>query len=271
MKTSLSALREFFGPSYARDITLDRLDVYVAARLDAGVMPASIRSDLAILRRAFRLAARAGKAIVPPFPSLQVNNTRTGFFEREDFEAARSHLPDPIQGVMTFAYCTGWRVRSEILPLQWKQIDWTAGTVRLEPGTTKNDEGHMFPFAVLPELADMLKGQWEHTKTLQRATGRLIGPVFHRGAWEAACEAAKVVGRIPHDFRRTAVRNLERAGVPRSVAMKLTGHKTESVYHRYAIVSEADLSEGLKRLATLHDRDARAVEQSRTVTVLAQS
>jgi len=150
MKTSLSALREFFGPSYARDITLDRLDVYVAARLDAGVMPASIRSDLAILRRAFRLAARAGKAIVPPFPSLQVNNTRTGFFEREDFEAVRSHLPEPIQGVMTFAYCTGWRVRSEILPLQWKQIDWTAGTVRLEPGTTKNDEGHMLPFGVLP-------------------------------------------------------------------------------------------------------------------------
>ena len=67
------------------------------------------------------------------------------------------------------------------------------------------------------------------------------------------------------------MRNLERAGVPRSVAMKLTGHKTESVYRRYAIVSEADLSEGLKRLATLHDRDARAIEKSRTVTVLAQS
>jgi len=126
----------------------------------------------------------------------------------------------------------------------------------------------------------MLKQQWEATKALQRTTGRLIAPVFHRngrmikdyrGAWDAACEAAKVPGRIPHDFRRTAVRNLERAGVPRSVAMKLTGHKTESVYRRYAIVSEADLSDGLKRLATLHDRDAKAVEQSRTVTVLAQS
>lgn len=62
--------------------------------------------------------------------------------------------------------------------------------------------------------------------------------------------------RIPHDFRRTAVRNLERAGVPRSVAMKLTGHKTESVYRRYAIVCEADLTEGLKKLAA-HEESLR--------------
>ena len=56
-----------------------------------------------------------------------------------------------------------------------------------------------------------------------------------------------------HDFRRTVVRNLERAGVARSVAMLLTGHKTESVYRRYAIVSEADLAEGVGKLARLYD------------------
>jgi hypothetical protein len=56
---------------------------------------------------------------------------------------------------------------------------------------------------------------------------------------------------IPHDFRRTAVRNLERAGVARSVAMKLTGHKTEAVYRRYAIVSEADLLEAVGKLSRL--------------------
>ena len=84
---------------------------------------------------------------------------------------------------MTFAYCTGWRVRCEILPLQWKQIDWTAGTDRREPGITKNDEGRMVPFSVFPELADMFKRQWEHTKALQRKPGRLIGwPVFIRTA-----------------------------------------------------------------------------------------
>jgi integrase len=62
---------------------------------------------------------------------------------------------------------------------------------------------------------------------------------------------AGVPGRIPHDFRRTAVRNLERAGVPRSVAMKMVGHKTEAVYRRYAIVSESDLHEAARKLAAL--------------------
>ena len=101
--------------------------------------------------------------------------------------------------------------------------------------------------------------------------GCFIPFVFHRSgrsildfreAWQGACERVRLVGRIPHDFRRTAVRNLERAGVARSVAMKLTGHKTESVYRRYAIVSEADLAEGVKKLAALH---ASTPSQPRTV------
>jgi hypothetical protein len=71
-----------------------------------------------------------------------------------------------------------------------------------------------------------------------------------RGAWVAATRAAGCPGRLRHDFRRTAVRNLERAHVPRSVAMKLTDHRTESVYRRYAIVSDADLQAASERLAT---------------------
>jgi hypothetical protein len=57
---------------------------------------------------------------------------------------------------------------------------------------------------------------------------------------------------LVHDLRRTAVRNLERAGVSRSVAMRLSGHKTESIYRRYAIVSESDLAEGVRKVAALH-------------------
>ena len=70
-----------------------------------------------------------------------------------------------------------------------------------------------------------------------------------RRSWKTACTDSGVPGRLLHDLRRSAVRNLERAGVSRSVAMKMTGHKTESVYRRYAIVSESDLREAAAKLA----------------------
>ncbi len=265
MLTSLKALRAFFGLSLACDITLDRLNAYVAERLEQGVAPASIKNDLSILRRAFRLAERAKKTICPTFPTIQVHNTRSGFFERPEFEAVRAELPTYLRPVFTFAYMTGWRTMSEILTLQWRQVDLSAGMVRLEPGTTKNDEGRMLPYSILPELGALLHAQRDLTTHLERQHGIIIPWVFHREgrpikdfrkSWRNACKAAGIPDRIPHDFRRTAVRNLERAGVPRSVAMKLTGHKTESVYRRYAIVAEADLAEGLKKPATLHAADS---------------
>lgn len=125
-----------------------------------------------------------------------------------------------------------------------------------------------------------------HTTAIERTTGRIVSAVFHRDgdqvrdlrrAWETTCIAAgffRVVNpsapvarqqrkatKLLHDSRRTAVRNLERAGVSRSVAMKLTGHKTEAVYRRYAIVSEGDLAEGVTKLAALHRDTISQVRQ----------
>jgi Phage integrase family len=154
-----------------------------------------------------------------------------------------------------------------VMPLQWRQVNLAAGVVRLEPGTTKNDEGRQFPFGKLPELQQMLTLQRRRTNEVQTRTGKSVPWVFHRNGipirdftkiWRIACRAADVAGRIPHDFRRTAVRNLERAGVSRSAAMKLTGHKTESVYRRYAIVSESDLAEGVQKLARLETSSGKA-------------
>ncbi len=125
----------------------------------------------------------------------------------------------------------------------------------------EDDEGREFPFSALPALEAVLKEQRQWTDALEKKLGYKIPWVFHREgnqikvfrrAWVTACKRALLVGMIPHDLRRTAVRNLERAGVSRSAAMKLTGHRTESVYRRYAIVSESDLREGAAKLAALH-------------------
>src|SRR5262249_51241617 len=128
------------------------------------------------------------------------------------------------------------------------QVSLADGAVRLEPGTTKNDEPREFPLTA--DLRALLEGQRATTEALQRQTGRIIPSVFHRrgrpikdfrGSWAAACKAAGCPGRIPHDFRRTAIRNMVRAGIPERVAMKLSGHKTRSVFDRYNVTSPGDL------------------------------
>ena len=139
-----------------------------------------------------------------------------------------------------------------------------AGTVRLDSGTTKNREGRTVILTL--DLRAVLLEQWKQAcvivkKRNPEATARDIAtavPVFHRtgkpikdfrGAWATACKNAGQTGRIPHDFRRTAVRNMVRAGIPERVAMMISGHKTRSVFERYNIVSEADLRAAAERLS----------------------
>jgi len=256
-EASIKRLRSSFGGMKALAITPDRVQAYIAARLRAGAKPATIQKERAALVRMFTLAVSTGRiALRPTFPTIEVRNTRTGFFEEAELRRVLAYLPAYIVPVVLFAYFTGWR-KGEVLGLRWQQIDFAAGTVRLEPGTTKNDEGRMFPFGEFPELRDLLVQQRATTDAEQRASGRIVPHVFHRRgerikgfrrAWMTACERAGVV-RYFHDMRRTAVRNLERQGVPRSWAMRLTGHRTESVYRRYAIVSERDAREAVRRLA----------------------
>jgi integrase len=159
---------------------------------------------------------------------------------------------------------TGWRIDSEVLPLEWRRVDFKANEIRLDAGTTKNREGRTFPMT--QELRRLLKAQEaEHTRLKQ--AGHLFPFVFFREvaegrggekkprrikrfnkAWKNACRAAGCPGRIPHDLRRTAVRNFVRTGIPERVAMQMTGHKTRSVFERYNIVSEGDLREAARKI-----------------------
>lgn len=262
VRRCIGKVLEFFGlGARAVDVTTDRLNAFVKHRRAEGAAASTIRNELAAVKRALNLAVRAGRLPSRPvFPCIEVRNTRSGFFEQHEFDAVYQHLPDHVRPVAKFLYLTGWR-SGEVLPLTWSQVSLAAGIVRLEPGTTKNEEGRVLPFSALPELATVMEEQRKRTDDAELARGEVVPWVFHnrgipfrsfRKSWMRACAAARVT-RIPHDFRRTAVRNLERAGVPRSVAMKLTGHKTESVYRRYAIVSESDLAEGMAKLARLRE------------------
>jgi integrase len=244
-------------------------------RTTAGVSNAEINRELQHLKRVYSLAIQAGKLLHKPhIPLLREDNTRSGFFEPEHFHSVMAHLPTALQPIIEFAYITGWRIVSEVLPLEWRQIDLKAGEVRLDAGTTKNREGRVFPFT--DDLRALLEAQHaEHVK-LKKA-GQIEPHVFVRmvakgrggekypkpitafgKAWKAACTAAGCPGRIPHDLRRTAVRNMVRRGVPERVAMQLTGHKTRSVFERYNIVSEGDLRTAAEQLRGLTGSGTKA-------------
>jgi len=240
-------------------------------RTVSGVSNAEINRELTALKRMFNLAIQAGKLIQKPhIPMLKEDNVRVGFFERDQFLAVRAHLPEPVRPAATFAYLTGWRIDSEVLSLEWRQVDFGAGEVRLDPGKTKNGEGRTFPMT--RELRELLEQQRAITENLQRQLKVVCPRVFHRSgrpiksfrvAFRSACVEAGCPGRVLHDFRRTAVRNLVRAGIPERVAMQMTGHKTRSVFERYNIVSAGDLREAAKRLDAATGTISGTIEQNR--------
>ena len=255
------ALDPWFRGRRMAALTTSDIRAYVADRQANGYANATINRELSALKRMFTLAIQAGKLLQRPhIPMLAEHNIRTGFFERSQFEAVRDRLPSTYQAIVTIAYYTGWRVNSEILTLAWHQIDRTACVIRLEPGTTKNHDGRMFTYGEIVEVKAAIDGLWARHEALERAGiisplvvcrrhGQAIQTFWKR--WKTATAAAGCPGRLLHDFRRTAVRNLNRAGVPETVAMKISGHKTRSVFDRYDITSEEDLADASRKLQAL--------------------
>lgn len=246
-------LEPWFRGRRMASLTTADIRAYVADRQGKGYANATINRELSALKRMFTLAIQAGRLLQRPhIPMLAEDNVRKGFFERAKFEAVRNRLPPTYQAIVTLAYYAGWRINSEILPLEWRQVDQQACVLRLEPGTTKNREGRVFLYGELVEVKAAIEGLWARREALERdgiitpllvcrRKGQRIVTFWKR--WKTATAAAGCPGRVPHDFRRTAVRNLNRAGVPETVAMKVTGHRTRSVFDRYDITSEEDLAE----------------------------
>ncbi len=259
LEYSLAHLTPAFAHLRAMQVTTADVNRYIAARLDAKAAPATVNRELAALKRAYSLALRATPPrlyLRPHIPMLQENNVRKGFLEREQFDAVVRHLPEDLRPLVIVAYVTGWRVADELVSMEWHQVDFRAGQLRLEPGETKNKDGRTSPFT--PELRAVLEAQRAATDQIQRRRGMVIPRVFHRAgrpirdfrkAWQNACRAAGVPGRVPHDMRRSSVRTMVRAGVPERVAMQLSGHRTRAVFERYNIVSEADLAAAAEKLS----------------------
>jgi len=245
---SVNHLKRFFEKDKVTTITTPRINHYIESRQIEGAANATINRELSALKRMLNIGAQQTPPLVDRVPKihmLEENNVRTGFFEHDEFLKFRDALPDYLKVFTTFGYKFGWRVE-EIANLTWKQVDRHEWGIVLDVGTTKNKDGRMIYLD--KEMVYKFQKLWD-----QRKKSKILLPYIFpnrkgdgkisdfRFSWNKAFKESGVARRIFHDLRRTAVRNMVRAGVTEKVAMTISGHKTRSVFERYNIVDGKDL------------------------------
>ena len=273
-------LKPFFGVLRAKDVTSDLIARYVDARQRQEAKNATINRELAVLKRMYRIGHQATPPKVlrmPAFPHLKENNVRKGFLDDSQYRKLVDGTELWFRALVECGRTYGWRV-SELLGMQVNQVDLDQRVIRLEPGTTKNADGRevFMTDAVRKLLSACVTGKQSNDAVFTRPNGKPV--LSFRGTWEKECTRAGVgqlvcahcsapndstaacqkcgfkgtrySGLIFHDLRRTAARNLRRAGIAETVIMKIGGWRTRSVFERYAIVSRNDIQDAMRKLQT---------------------
>lgn len=257
-----------FGHLLATELTTTMLIAYRTRRRKErrggtkgkDIADSTIDHELSILGTMYRCGLEHEPPLVTRVPRIKkVNpfNVRQGFFEHDEYQVLMSQKgpPEHVKVAICIGYYSGLRAGEIVRNLKWSQIDFVHDMIRLEPGTTKNKQGRVVP--ITPEMRAVLEA-WRMT-TLKRFPK--CQAVIHWGgkpikrittAWNSARKRLGMPEKLFHDFRRTAVRNLDRAGVPRTVAMSISGHKTPSTYDRYNVRSHSDAVDAGKKLAAYH-------------------
>ena len=252
--SNVKPLREHFGTWRAVDVTSNAIGTYIENLREQGYSNATANRRTQLVGQAFKVGIRNKQLSVAPFiPRLsEIGNERQGFFETADFEAVISHLPEYLQDFSRFGFVTGWR-KGSIESLRWSDVGEDVIYLRAENSKTRKPEtipveGDLQDIIERRRAAAILKGKDGETRFAEfvfHDKGEPIGDF--RKAWATACKAANIDHRLFHDLRRTASRNMIAAGVPQAVAMKITGHRTDSMFRRYAIVNEGQKREALAK------------------------
>lgn len=292
----LKAVREGFGHRRAVDVSTGDVDCQIEQWLAEGYAPGTVNRRMQLLARAYRLAVRRGELASAPYIRRlsELGRERQGYVEHGDFEELVAALPEYLQDFTRMAYTCGWR-KGALASLRWADVGQDVILLRAE--NSKNRKPQSIPLdKVLSSIIERRRSA--ALIPLSNNKAQLSEYVFHREgapignirkAWQLACvktglgellcrncgesvnphtcpqckTATQYRGLLFHDLRRSAVRNLIRAGVPERVAMEITGHKTRAVFDRYAIVNEAQKQEALRKT-----QDYVAATAKRKIVVL---
>jgi len=290
---ALEHLKPVFQGLRAPEITSAKVQRYIDHRQQQDASNGTINRELGMLKRMFTLAMEQTPPKVvqaPHTPHLPENNVRSGFFEHEDFLALRGALPDYAQVPVTLAYYSGMRM-GEVFTLTWEQLHLREGRIYLKPQDTKTREPRVLYlttdlYRILEAWKQRTDTSWPGCPWMCHRNGERLTSI--RTAWQKGCQAVGLGqlitdtsktwkkrtkkrwhGKVPHDFRRTAIRNMVRAGIPEKVAMLVSGHRTRSVFNRYNIVNEADLKAAAQQLSNYFSEQMGTI--SGTVSELQQA
>lgn len=254
--STLKGARQAFGTKMSDTLTTEQVEHYVEKRLHEGARPATVNRTLEVVRRAYKIAN-----IEPPKIRhlSEKDNVRKGFFSATEFRAVLAHLPSDLKDFVLFGYLTGWR-KGSITNLRWADVDREAKEINLPGKYVKN--GEPLKMAIEGEMTEVMARRWEARAVRTDSETVISALVFHRGgepvrefrkSWATATKQAGCGGKLFHDLRRSAARDLVRAGVPQSVAMTITGHKTASMFTRYNITDDTDVRDAMRRVQSYRE------------------
>jgi integrase len=224
---------------------------YILQRQAAGASNATINRELSVVRRGFKLGYEAEPKLVhllPVIHQLPEDNARQGFLEPDQYETLLAELPPSLKALFVCGYHVGAR-KNELRRIEWGWVDFSAGLIRLPGSVTKNKKPR-----TLPIYGDMRRWLERQRETCPEDCVWLFHGAKkhtvdeHLNGWPEACKRAGVPGLLFHDLRRSAVRNMKKAGLQDLEAMRISGHLTRNVFDRYNIIDEDDLADAGKRL-----------------------
>lgn len=253
----MKPVRDFFGHYRATQVTPDTIRAFKKERGEDGASNATINRGLEILSAAYGLAIKEERLSRKPHIEFlsEAGNARRGFLEQDEYERIVAKLAPPLDDIVRFAYRCGWR-KTECRLLRWENVDRQAREVRLDD--SKSGEGRVLPpdddlWEIFERLWTARQYQTKSGPALSEyvfhVNGKPLGDTGFERRWRKAATVAGLEGKLFHDLRRTAARNMVRDGTPQAVAMKVTGHETDAMFTRYNIVTTEDTREAMRRVA----------------------